>query len=88
MSKDFQGGRFTTAFTTIPAGDVQVPGLPRGAAGSRRLAPSVLTSIASAVMISPDTARILPPATVSIAVAQPRRFVPARPASETEFALN
>jgi hypothetical protein len=76
-------GRFTTQFTTIPAGEVQVPGLPQGAAGSRRLGQSLLSSIAAVFTVSPDTARVLPPAAVSVGLAPARRFVPRRPASES-----
>ncbi len=77
-------GRFTTFFTTVPAGDVQVRGLPRGAAGSGRLGHSLLSTLAAVFTISPDTSRLLPPATVSIGLSPRRRFMPRRPASESE----
>jgi hypothetical protein len=83
MSKDFPCGRFSTAFTTIPAGDVQVTGLPAGAAGSPRLAPSELTSLAASFAVSPDMADLLPEAAERAGV-MARRFVPARPASGSE----
>jgi hypothetical protein len=62
-----------------------VAGLRAGAAGSRRLGRSWLSSIAGLFTVSPDVARMLPPAPVSIGLAATRRFVPPRPASETEF---
>ena len=77
-------GRFTTFFTTVPAGDVHVRGLPRGAAGSGGLGNSLLSSIAAVFTISPDTSGLLPPAPVSIGRRPPRRFMPRRPASESE----
>jgi hypothetical protein len=77
-------GRFTTFFTTVPAGDVHVLGLPPGAAGSSRLGQSLLSSIAAVFAISPDTSRLLPPATVSVGLAPAKRFFPRRPASESD----
>jgi hypothetical protein len=72
---------------TVAAGEVRVAGLRAGAAGSRRLGRSWLSSIAGLFTVSPDLARVLPPAPVSVGLAAVRRYVPPRPASETEFEM-
>jgi len=61
-------GRFTTHFTSVAAGDVHVPGLRPGAAGSRAIGHSLLSSIAAIFHISPDTVPYVPPAPLSIAL--------------------
>jgi len=80
-----RAGTYTTHMNTIVAGDMRVAGLRTGAAGSARLGRSWLSSIAGLFTVSPDVAHILPPAPVSIGLAATRRYVPPRPASETEF---
>jgi hypothetical protein len=52
--------RYTTYFTSIAAGDVNVPGLAPGSAGSRDLSGNdVLTSRPGVFTIGPDTLRAM-----------------------------
>ena len=69
---DPSNGRFTTDFNSISAGEVHVPRLPLGCAGSRGIGSALLSSIAAIFHISPDTARILRPATLSIGLSPDR----------------
>jgi hypothetical protein len=61
MSNDFSrsAGRFTTFFTSISAGDVNVPGLTPGSAGSRSIPSHSLTTRAARFTIGPDTAPLM-----------------------------
>ena len=70
--------RYTTFFNSIAAGDVHVPGLPAGSAGSRGIPTHALSTIAALFTIGPDTARILHAA---------RRFMPACPATQSDALL-
>ena len=67
-------GSYTDFFTTIPAGDVAVRGLPSGSAGSRGSLTPVLTSTPALFAISPDLAHLF------IAAAT-KKLMPARPAT-------
>ena len=80
MSNDSPRGarRFTSFFTSIAAGDVNVPGLALGSAGSRSVAGHVLTTQAGLFTIGHDTARLM-------AEGSTRRFVPARPATQSDM---
>jgi hypothetical protein len=53
-------GRYTTFFTSIAAGDVNVPGLAPGSAGSRAISGNdALTSRPGVFAIGPDTLRAM-----------------------------
>ncbi len=53
--------RYSTFFTTISAGEVIVPGLTPGSAGSCAVPNHVLTSLAGVFTIGPDTAALMAP---------------------------
>jgi len=69
------GAGYTSFFTSIAAGDINVFGLPAGSAGALGIPAPGRSSYAARFAISPD---------VDALVRSVRRFVPARPASYTE----
>jgi hypothetical protein len=74
MSNTTGRGSYTNFFTSIPASDVAVRGLPSGSAGSRAPLNPALSSTPALFAISPDLAHLFTaPAT--------RKLMPARPAT-------
>jgi hypothetical protein len=69
--------RFTSFFTSISAGDVNVPALALGSAGSRSVPSHVLTTQVGLFTIGPDLAHLM-------AEGSTRRFVPASPATQSD----
>jgi hypothetical protein len=71
-------GRYTTFFTSIAAGDVHVPGLAPGSAGTCGLPAPGLSTYPANFTVGPDMAAL---------VQNTRRFVPMRPANLREDVL-
>jgi hypothetical protein len=69
-------GSYTDFFTSVPAGDVAVRGLPPGSAGSTGFYSAALSSTPALFAISPDLAHMF-------AVAATRKLVPARPGAHS-----
>ncbi len=79
MSNTTGRGSYTDFFTSIPAGDITVHGLPSGSAGSRGTARPALSSNPGLFTVSDDLATI---------VAATGKFIPARPGTQaTETGL-
>jgi hypothetical protein len=71
-------GRYTTAFTSIAAGDVHVPGLPPASAGTRNVPGPGFSTYPATFTVGPDVAAL---------VQYTRRFIPTRPANLREDLL-
>jgi hypothetical protein len=74
MSNTTGRGSYTDFFTSIPAGDIAVVGLPSGSAGSRGPVSTALSSNPGLFTVSADLAAI---------VAATGKFIPARPGTQT-----
>ncbi len=70
-------GHYSDDFQFISAGEINVPGLPRGSAGRTVVALPGLSSIAGVFTVAPDMRKLLSHG----APASLRKLMPARPAT-------